>query len=1368
MAIFGGPLCGAVDAAVVTPVAVRASHEEHAKYSAAKAIDDDPATHWAAANRLPQWIEVDFGKPMCIDQLLIRGVAFQRIYDNWARISVSFSSGTPLSVRLADTSETHTLSFPARKTVWVRVTIESAYKDSHYVGCSQITARYAAHGSNRFQVRPQPKPLTPTARTADPGAVADSVADRLGDVRQQGNEHPDLWVTPEDVESARQRIREKEWARSWVRGVLRSADTWAGLSDDDIRARVPPPKSLFHNKVSCPLCGKALKASFSHIGGVHCPDCRRTFPDTNHPDDGRGWVNPNTGETHFFTAVYNEYAIDQFELALQNLADAYALTGNESFARAASVLFDQLAVTYPTCTKGPEWYPGDNPTRGGRLDRPYYQTARMLIWLADAYDLLYHSPEWEKPSVTGKGNRRENTETNIIRNGGDYCLAEMTDYSARKALHNGFCDYLQGVLAAGRILGLDDYVIHDLTCDLSIFNFLENTIDSDGQYIETAFMYSSHAIELYCHHAEMLRNWRHPRYPKGINLYDHPKLRLAMLRSELDVDCAGHVPPLGDTGPDVSTVTLPDRQRPNPYVQSRLEYLAARAGSEADRKIAMRMLADYLGDVDAARGKTGTSLRRWLVYNAAPAPAVQGAPEETVGLAAPDRNTLLPYGRGIGILRGRTLGQDAALLRWGPTNNHGTPDEMNVNLFALGKEITYDPGYLWAHFRCGWTRATGSHNLVVVNEKNQLLGDGSGGDLEYWIEAPGFEVMSADNPHCYSSEDVSVYRRTVALVETSPDRHYFLDMFRVRGGKTHDYNWHFYGEMHKTEGITLPEPEQEGSLAGPEYEWWKKVQRSGWLEGVKQGFYWKAPPGNGYGFLHHLRRAEAFGPCVFEWLLGECRAVPALSYTGPAIAGINNGRYTNALQSGVHFYRGEAPGDFVEYNLPVDVAGRYALVAVVVKDSRYGIVQASLDGDRLAGPLNNYSPTRYHAPPVVLGTRDLEAGIHKVRFTVLGQDAESDGAFFGLSYLGLEKPDTTGRLALTRKQGIRLHVVPQPGTELIAARAEGTLAGDATYVISRRRARDGAELASSFAAVVEPFEGNPVVKNVERLRAVDDNAREKAVALRVLLAGGRTDLVFDATGPTPTGTWTWLEGPHRREVRFAGRFGVLQLDRGGGVQRAILHGKGRLEFGGFRFVGDGKTAEWDGTIERVDLKARRVYTRSPLPLGEELSGLVADFTNPAWGRRNPFRIARVSKDGDLIAIDLDTASLVMAKGKVAAPSPEPGFIVNSVPLDRAGRFGASWYFQGRSLLSDDGADWGRVKRVTWRKRFDVISTKPVTPNPGTSFSIVELSPGHRFRVLRTREYSVSASAVVLNTLAGSGGHNGCPNRSGSTAVVLSR
>ena len=116
------------------------------------------------------------------------------------------------------------------------------------------------------------------------------------------------------------------------------------------------------------------------------------------------------------------------------------------------------------------------------------------------------------------------------------------------ALHNGNCDYLQGALAVGRVLGIPQYIDFVLQSDLSIFNFIDNTIDRDGQYYETSFSYSQHAVELFSHHAEMLRNFRSPKYPQGVNLYDLPKLRSNYLRAERDIDCAGHQPALGDAG----------------------------------------------------------------------------------------------------------------------------------------------------------------------------------------------------------------------------------------------------------------------------------------------------------------------------------------------------------------------------------------------------------------------------------------------------------------------------------------------------------------------------------------------------------------------------------------------------------------------------------------------------------------------------------------------------------------------------------------------------------------------------------------------------------------------------------------------------
>ena len=66
----------------------------------------------------------------------------------------------------------------------------------------------------------------------------------------------------------------------------------------------------------------------------------------------------------------------------------------------------------------------------------------------------------------------------------------------------------------------------------------------------------------------------------------------------------------------------------------------------------------------------------------------------------------------------------AVLLRYGQSLNHGHLDDLNINYYALGRELTYDLGYSLGstHTQVGWAHTTASHNLVVVNEKPQQGG----------------------------------------------------------------------------------------------------------------------------------------------------------------------------------------------------------------------------------------------------------------------------------------------------------------------------------------------------------------------------------------------------------------------------------------------------------------------------------------------------------------------------------------------------------------------------------------------------------------------------------------------------------------------
>ncbi|MEW6357266.1 MAG: discoidin domain-containing protein [Planctomycetota bacterium] len=1320
---LGRAWCPADETSKPIPVqSITASQDMPTKYAADKAIDGNDQTHWAAHSAPPQWIRIDFAQQETVDAIRILGVSARNIYDNWRRVNVSFSDGGSFAVTLADESAWHTITFPARQVSWIKLTIESTYKRTHYIGCEEIQAMYVRHDAKEPTVTPKAD-----AQAADAQAESDAwqptesdrkhIA-RLAEKSPVDANHPTLWITSEDVERAKRNTRTHPWAFDWYCSTLRVADEWAARSDEEICRLVPQKHAVFDKLGKCPKCRKPLTAGFERVGKAYCPACETVFPNDEYPDNGQGWKDPKTGKMVYFVGMYNERAIYALDDALRALADAYMLTGEDNFARAASVIFDGIAVIYPTCDKGPKWYPGV----GGRLNRPFYQTARTLIYYCDQYDMLHLSPEWEKPSVDPNyKTRRANVEENFLRNGGQYCFDEIHRYEKTKSLNNGFCDYLQGAVAAGRILGIQKFLDYALDSELSVFNFVENTIDRDGQYFETAFMYSSHAIDLFSHHAEMLRTYRSEKFPNGINLYDHPKLKLAFLRMERDIECAGHVPPLGDTGPDVSVIAKEERQGVNPYVYRRLEYLAARAADPKERQDYAERIHAYVGDVEKARGKHG--LARWLAFNGAEiAPSAQPPGGLKPPGGSPTSSTLLPGSRGISILRTGQDGDTAALLRWGPTLNHGSPDEMNLNFFAIGREVTYDPGYLWAHCRAGWTHATGSHNLVAVNEKNQLGQPGGGGDLVRWFEAPGVCAVSADDPLCYGTEGVSRYQRSLVLMDLTPTQHYLLDIFRVAGGQTHDLNWHFFGEMKPATDLKLPPPQTTGSLAGPEYEWWKLLQPDGWLEGIKEGFYWRAPPGNGYGFIFNLQRIKPSGPCAFDWTFGKRLPEPRWLFDPGRYVGQTSGKVHKPLSLGSYFYHGEEDGDFIEFTLPVEKEGEYLVLTQFYKSSHYGIVQAAMDGQPLGKPINTYSPTSYFADPVALGAHRLAPGEHRLRFTVVGKDSESKGRFFSIKYLAFESPDFLEDLQKPKAEIVRLHLLPAPDTELIVGRAKSTSTfPEATYVISRRK---GDGLSTQFVSVAEPSVGPPEVATIDRMQPAGAAGAEDVAALRIATRSGRLDYVFESTHPSESKAY--VRG--NETVTFGGTFGIVRTQDGKPMLLA-LHGPGVLEFAGQRLDGQ---SEATGAVTEVDVDGCAIYTNAKLP-EQGLEGCVIQFSNPAYSRRSPFLISRVVREKERTRIELDAASLIMARGLVGEEKAGPGVIANLVPLDRERmvlRGFRTMYFQGKRIAADDGSDWGRVKDVSvtdWR----VTSTQPVEPRPGMRFSIIELSPGDQFSIQRT-------------------------------------
>jgi hypothetical protein len=94
-------------------------------------------------------------------------------------------------------------------------------------------------------------------------------------------------------------------------------------------------------------------------------------------------------------------------------------------------------------------------------------------------------------------------------------------------------------------------------------------------------------------------------------------------------------------------------------------------------------------------------------------------------------------------------------------------------------------------------------------------------------------------------------------------------------------------------------------------------------------------------------------------------------------------------------------GGFVELGFAIGKAGRYRLRVLATAAPDFGKIQASLDGKKLDAEFDLYSGRVSPSGSLELGTYDLKAGKHRLRFTVAGKNAVSDGYSFGLDAIDL-------------------------------------------------------------------------------------------------------------------------------------------------------------------------------------------------------------------------------------------------------------------------------------------------------------------------------------------------------------------------------
>jgi hypothetical protein len=94
-------------------------------------------------------------------------------------------------------------------------------------------------------------------------------------------------------------------------------------------------------------------------------------------------------------------------------------------------------------------------------------------------------------------------------------------------------------------------------------------------------------------------------------------------------------------------------------------------------------------------------------------------------------------------------------------------------------------------------------------------------------------------------------------------------------------------------------------------------------------------------------------------------------------------------------------GGYVELEAHCPGAGRYQLAVGLTRADDFGIVQVSLDGQKVGEPFDGFNRAVVPSGKIELGAVELTRGAHRVRFTVVGKNARSKQHYMGIDYLEL-------------------------------------------------------------------------------------------------------------------------------------------------------------------------------------------------------------------------------------------------------------------------------------------------------------------------------------------------------------------------------
>lgn len=466
--------------------------------------------------------------------------------------------------------------------------------------------------------------------------------------------------------------------------------------------------------------------------------------------------------------IHNELAVH-----ISNLGTIYALSGEDKYADYARRLLLAYADNFE------KYAPGNRlgfAHDQGKLFDQRLSDATWLIPVARGYDLIYNSP-----SITPEN--RRHIEDNLLKASARFIAANK---HVLRAPTNWSAICTTAVLIAGYATD-DDALVRlamygpDGTPEKPnggvMLHFSEKTIGSDGLWSEGAIGYQFMAMQSVIADAEIL--WRN-----GVDMY---RYRDGALKKLFDSAIAYAYPDLktpaaNDSG-SVSIVGRESYLYEYGYLRYRdPRYLLVLDHPEATPRLDVRFQQFPVSVIFDSRDEATQPPIEWRSENF---------------------NDV-----GYGILRNTSAhGTVSLMLDYGPFRSHGHPDKLNLDLWTSRTGILApDPGIVWYEqplYR-NWYYNTVAHNALVVDEQNQIPGDGT-------LIVFGFgDTLAMQRAQALKAAPGVTQDRAVFLTND-----YVADMFGAfaRLPRRFDLAWHLRGDF-STElplkPAELPKPLEPG------------------------------------------------------------------------------------------------------------------------------------------------------------------------------------------------------------------------------------------------------------------------------------------------------------------------------------------------------------------------------------------------------------------------------------------------------------------------------------------------------------------------------------------------------------------------------